>query len=181
MHVQMVQCVMKSNLLLLSTLLAALLLVSLPLSSEVIAAKDPLSLRTQQGDIASLDEYVGENNDNKWLLVMIWSTDCSVCFKEMPGISDFHQRHKGSDANVIGIALDGFDNREMVSLFATKNALSFPNLLAEMPAFALRYEFEVGERLLGTPTYLLFNPAGELVANNPGPLRPVAIEQFMAR
>lgn len=145
------------------------------------AAEDPLSLRTQQGKETALDNYVGENNENKWLLVMIWSTDCSVCFKEMPRIADFHQRHEATDASVLGIALDGYEHRDVVARFAAKQGLNFPNLIAEMPAFALRYEFEVGEKLLGTPTYLLFNPAGELVANNPGPVRPIAVEQFMAR
>lgn len=142
------------------------------------AANDPLSLRTFTGEEVSLDQYAGQD---KWLLVMIWSTDCSVCFKEMPGITKFHTRHEAIDAQVLGVALDGYDNREAVAAFAQRHKLDFPNLIAEMPAFALRYEFEVGESLRGTPTYLLFNPAGELVANNPGPVRPVAIEQFMAR
>lgn len=150
-------------------------------ASPAIANDDPLSLRTQQGEETSLDNYVGRHNQDKWLLVMIWSTDCSVCFKEMPRIADFHQRHQTIDATVLGIALDGYEHREAVAQFAANNGVNFPNLIAEMPAFALRYEFEVGENLLGTPTYLLFNPAGELVANNPGPVRPVAVEQFMAR
>jgi len=150
-------------------------------ASPAIANDDPLSPRTQQREKTSSDNYVGRHNQDKWLLVMIWSTDCSVCLKEMPRIADFHQRHQTIDATVLGIALGGYEHREAVAQFAADNGVNFPNLIAEMPAFALRYEFEVGENLLGTPTYLLFNPAGELVANNPGPVRPVAVEQFMAR
>ena len=157
----------------LSFFLSCLLVVS-----NAVAKDDPLSLRTFAGEEVSIDQYAGQD---KWLLVMIWSTDCSVCFKEMPGIAKFHTGHEDIDAKVLGVALDGYDNREAVAAFAERYSLSFPNLIAEMPAFALRYEFEVGESLRGTPTYLLFNPAGELVANNPGPLRPVAVEQFMAR
>ena len=37
------------------------------------------------------------------------------------------------------------------------------------------------ENLRGTPTYLLFNPEGELLGNNPGRLSVEAIESFIAR
>lgn len=157
------------------TYLAALLLI---FAFVVSAAEDPLVLRTPDGKQVRLADYAG---DGRWLLVMIWGTDCSICFKEMPKISDFHTRHAHQDAHVLGVALDGFEHKQRVRDFAAREALSFPNLIAEMPGFGLRYELEVGERLLGTPTYLLFNPAGELVANNPGPVRASAVEAFMTK
>ena len=152
--------------------------VSLFFTVVVSATEDPLVLRTQAGEEVSLSDYAG---DGRWLLVMIWGTDCSICFQEMPKISDFHTRHAHQDAYVLGVALDGFEQKQRVRDFAARESLSFPNVIAEMPGFGIRYEFEVGERLLGTPTYLLFNPAGELVANNPGPVRASAVEAFMAK
>jgi hypothetical protein len=35
--------------------------------------------------------------------------------------------------------------------------------------------------VLGTPTYLVFSLDGELVANNPGPVGPAALERFYCR
>ncbi|MEM7467689.1 MAG: TlpA disulfide reductase family protein [Pseudomonadota bacterium] len=151
-----------------------LLLVSFSVQAE----KHNQNLRTIDGESVSINDYAG---DGRWLLVMLWATDCSICSKEMPGMSDFHRRHVNADAQVLGVALDGYENRNEVKTFMARHELSFPSVIAEMPSFALQYEAEVGEPLIGTPTYLLFNPGGELVANNPGPLRPVAVEQFMRR
>ena len=159
-------------------ILISICLILLSQLPPCFAEQDPLSLQTLAGDSVGLSEFAG---DGRWLLVMIWATDCSVCSQEMPRISDFHVRHAANDASVLGISIDGYEKRKAVAGFIEQNSLTFPNLIAQMPTFALRYEFEVGEKLLGTPTYLLFNPSGELVANNPGPVRPKAVEQFMAR
>ena len=58
---------------------------------------------------------------------------------------------------------------------------SFPSLVGNIAIVASYYQYLTEESLRGTPTYLLFNPEGELVGNNPGPLSVEAIEKFMAR
>ncbi|MGR8948813.1 MAG: TlpA family protein disulfide reductase [Gammaproteobacteria bacterium] len=111
------------------------------ISPVAFAAENPLELRMLDGTHAALHNYIG---DNRWLLVLMWATACSVCFKEIPKISGFHLRHTGTAVLVVGVALDARDKREDIA--------AFMNLIAKMPAFALRYAFEVGEKPLGTPT-----------------------------
>jgi thioredoxin-related protein len=42
------------------------------------------------------------------------------------------------------------------------------------------YKALTEESFTGTPTYLMFNPSGELVAHVPGTLDMAAVEQFIA-
>ncbi|MGF1644868.1 MAG: peroxiredoxin family protein, partial [Thiotrichales bacterium] len=75
-------------------------------SGSAFAAPD-LDLRTLEGKAASLDDYVGKG---KWTLVMFWATDCGICMREKPVMSDFHDAHKDKDAIVVGVAIDGMAN-----------------------------------------------------------------------
>ncbi len=136
------------------------------------------NLKDLNGNAANIEDHVGKG---KWLLVMIWATDCTVCYHEAPEIAAFHARHASDDATVLGIALDGYDQVDAVESFVNDRNMNFPNLIAEMPDFAYRYETDVGERLMGTPTFLLFTPDGKLIANNPGPVKPSAVENFIAK
>lgn len=150
----------------------------LVLTSVAPAGELDRNLKDLQGNPASIEAHVGQG---KWLLVMIWATTCSICYQEAPNIAEFHANHKDEDATVLGVALDGHDNLDSVQKFITDRGMQdFPNVIAEMPDFAYRYEVDVGERLFGTPTFLLFSPDGALVANNPGPVRPTAVETFIA-
>ena len=148
------------------------------LVSAAYADQYERDLKGLDGQATAIQEHVGQG---KWTVVMVWASDCSVCHKTAPEIVDFHARHKDIDATVIGVALDGYAAREAVLGFIDRSALNFPNFIAEMPYFALRYETELGERLLGTPTYILFAPNGDLVANNPGPLTAEMLEKFIAK
>lgn len=80
---------------------------------------------------------------------MIWASNCTVCNQTALKIVDFHERHKDTDVSVLGVGLDGYDQRPAVTKFIDRSALTFPNLIAEMPAFAPRYEMKLGERRTG--------------------------------
>ena len=124
-----------------------------------------------------LDVYVGKG---KWTLVMFWATDCSICKRQKPEISAFHNKHKNKDAQVIGVAIDGYAKKSEILEYLDQHETSFPTLIAELPILAMNYEIATEEPFRGTPTYW-FTPAGELVGNNPGPLRAEAVEKFMAK
>ena len=153
------------------------LLISLAFAPLLAWADAPQRvLRNMDGSEAAIADY---HVAGKWQLVMIWATDCSVCRIEMPRMSTFSERAE-TNVTVLGVAIDGFAARAAIQGFIDNRELPFPNLVAEMPEFAFRYEGNTGERLLGTPTYLLFDPAGKLVANNPGPLSPADLMRFIA-
>lgn len=147
-------------------------------ASEAPVIESIFEMKDVNGTTVQLEEQLGKG---KWTLVMIWATDCAICRQEKPRISAFHDKHKDKDAEVIGIALDGFAQVDAVKDYLQAHQPSFPNYVAELSALSLNYQAATGESLRGTPTYLLFNPKGELVANNPGPVRPSALEAFIAR
>ena len=137
-----------------------------------------MELQQVDGTVVDLDDYRG---DGRWLLVMLWATTCHICEMQKPEISAFHDEHKDSDAHVLGIALDGMERLEAIKENIQQHKTSFPSLVGNIAIVASFYQHITEESLRGTPTYLLFNPGGELVGNNPGPLSVEAIENFMAR
>ncbi|MCB1757223.1 MAG: TlpA family protein disulfide reductase [Gammaproteobacteria bacterium] len=131
-----------------------------------------------QGSPVKLSQHIGKG---QWLLVMFWATDCVICAREKPAISAFHDRHKDNDANVIGVALDGYANKAAIERYLGQHETTFPTLTGEFTAIADSYEQSTEEVFRGTPTYLLYTPDGELVGNNPGPLSAGAIERFIKK
>lgn len=137
-----------------------------------------MELQHVDGKVVDLDDYRG---DGRWLLVMLWATTCHICEMQKPEISAFHDEHKDTDAHVLGIALDGMERLDAIKANMENHKTSFPSLVGNIAIVASHYQYLTEESLRGTPTYLLFNPEGELVGNNPGPLSVDAIEKFMAR
>ena len=117
----------------------------------------------------------------KWQVVMIWATDCHICAEMKPLMSAFHDQHKDTDAEVYGVALDGVDNLDAVNRYMTEHKVTFPTYVGDMGLIAINFEMNAEVRLSGTPTYMLFNPAGELVAIDYGMLDIDALENFISR
>jgi thiol-disulfide isomerase/thioredoxin len=145
------------------------------ISSEMIPFDQLLTI-----DGVLLDEPPAVGN-GRWKLVMIWATDCPICKQQKPVISAFHNAHKDKDAEVFGIALDGRQGLVAVNKYLKQHTVTFPNYVGEFSSIAANYQRLTEEDLRGTPTYLLFNPEGELKGNNPGPISVDAIEAFIAR
>ncbi len=160
----------------LSVVMVAVLFSAVSLAAS--AQKPDMNLMDLDGAPVSLNQRIGQG---KWLLVMIWATDCVVCQAEKPKISAFHDKHKHDDAEVIGIALDGIDKKVAIEAYLQAHKTTFPTLTGDFLEISRHYEFVAKEPLRGTPTYLLYTPEGELVGNNPGPLSDGSIERFMEK
>lgn len=130
------------------------------------------------GRPAALGDYVGKG---QWVLVMFWSTDCAICAREMSGIARFHARHRDKDAIVLGVAIDGRERIPAIRRFLHRHGANFESLVGEPLDIAVGYEQAAQEPFRGTPTFWFFSPEGELLGNNPGPVRIGALERFMAR
>lgn len=100
---------------------------------------------------------------------------------EIPVLERYHREERAADVEFLGISLDGSGALALVKAYATERDLSFPNLVARPGPFAGQSAEAVGERLRGTPTYLVFDPDGRLLANNPGRLRVDRFETYLAR
>jgi len=153
--------------------LVALALLALVAGSA--AAAPPL--QDFDGQPRRLGEFA---SDGRWLVVMVWASDCHVCNAEASHYVEFHERHKGRDASVLGIAIDGYAGRDAARQFVERNHVTFPNLLGEAEDVQRWYEQETGEPFFGTPTFLIIAPGGAIAAKQAGAVPVQLIENFIA-
>lgn len=135
-------------------------------------------LRDFDGEQRSIQEFTG---DGKWLVVMIWAHDCEVCNAEAYRYVDFHTFHKDDDARMLGISIDGKRYSDQARAFIERHNINFPNLIGEPEAVADLYTRLAGRPWLGTPTFLIYDPSGELRAQQVGAVPPRIIEDFIAK
>jgi peroxiredoxin len=134
-------------------------------------------MRDLQGREARVADYVGKG---KWLVVMVWASSCHVCNEEVHEMVAFQAAHRNTDATVLGVAIDGMENRKDVQAFVDRHKVNFPNLIDDGNGFAEIYARAVGEYWEGwTPTYLVYSPDGEVVAKNIGAVTRADVEGFI--
>lgn len=153
-----------------------MLLLIAPISFAHGGAEGDSTLMDFDGHPRSVKEY---QEPGKWLVVMLWASDCHVCNQEAHSYSLFHDQHKESDAAVLGISMDGITGNVEASAFIERHRVSFPNLIGEFEEIAQMFARLTGESWIGTPTFLIYNPTGELVAQQVGAVPVALIENFM--
>lgn len=135
------------------------------------------SLQDFNGKTHPLSDYTGKG---KWLVVMIWASDCLVCNKEAANYQAFHQAHYRKDASMLGISVDGMAQVADARAFVEQHKLSFPNLIGELEDVARLVVDMAGMDWVGTPTILIFNPAGKLKVADSGAVPVELIEKYLA-
>ena len=135
-------------------------------------------LQDFSGNAASLDDHLGKG---KWLAVMYWASDCHVCNLEAKNYAAFHNRHADSDATILGISLDGAAGKANAEQFIKRHKLTFPNLIGESDLVALQFTSISGDTRFGTPSFLLYNPQGELKAAQLGAVSVDKIEAYIKK
>ncbi len=133
---------------------------------------------TLDGSQRSLEDFTGKG---KWTVVMIWASDCVVCNREVSHYIEFHNKHKGLDAELVGISMDGPDNKKHADEFVARHKVNFPNLLPDPLAVVAHYRESTGQNYQGTPTFMVYNPSGELIGAQAGAVPTQIIEDFIAR
>lgn len=156
-----------------------LLQMFLGLSLVAGSAANAMEMQSvETGESLKLEDLTG---NGKWTLVMFWATNCHICKLQKPDMSAFHDKHKDTTAEVIGVALDGMGRLDAVQRYIDETKPSFPSYVADSLIISSYYFGMTEDSLRGTPTYLLFNPEGELLGSNPGLLSVEAIESFIER
>lgn len=135
-------------------LLAPLLTLAAPPSA--------VSLKDFEGKTRPASEFLGKG---KWTVVAVWSADCPICKREIFHMTFLADEHKGKDIDVLGLSVDGPENRKHAQRFIDEQGLNFPNLIGT-PDDASRLS---GKTFVGTPTYYFFSPDGKFVAQRIGP------------
>ncbi len=124
------------------------------------------------------DNYTGKG---KWLVVMIWASDCFICNREAHEYVDFHMIHSDTDATVLGITIDGESRKKDAEKFIKRHSIDFPNLIAEPEYVSNFYQKLTGQHFSGTPTFLIYSPQGELKAAQVGAVPTSLIENFIKK
>lgn len=124
-------------------------------------------------------EQLAAQNKGQWTFMEVWASDCHMCRRSIHHIEDMSM--SVDNLKVYGISIDGVADKNLAQKFIADMGLTFPNYLSNAPevdSFILR---NAGETLMGTPTALLFNPQGKLVAVQPGAVTVEEVESFMAK
>ena len=138
----------------------------------VLAAGPDLRLKDVDGKEHNVNEYIGQG---KWTVVAVWSADCPVCRRDIHHMTFFHDDNRKKNATVLGLSIDGYDNRAKARGFIEDQSLNFPNLVGDVDD-AMRLS---NTMFIGTPTYYFFSPAGKNMAQRIGPVTQQQAEQLI--
>ena len=133
-------------------------------------------LRDFGGEPRGLDEFRGQG---KWLVVMIWASDCHVCNQEIGGYVKLHDQGSHPSIQLLGISLDGDERVLDAEAFLERHAVSFPNLIGEPREVMLLYQRLTGAGFRGTPTFMVFAPDGEIEAAQAGGVPTKVVLDFI--
>jgi len=133
-----------------------------------------IPLRDLDGREHNVNEFIGHA---KWVVVVTWSHDCHICDLEIDEMAAFHAAHH-EKAMVLGVTLDGAEYLKEARAFVKRHKLPFVNLITE-PSQDVMMKFGAG-RFMGTPTYYIYDPKGEIVGQNIGPLTRAEVEEFIS-
>lgn len=135
-------------------------------------------LKDFDGKIHTLDEYTSQG---KWTVVMFWASDCHVCNKEVHQYIEFHSQRKNRNAQVIGVSMDGPEKLKEAKSFKTRHNVNFPNLIGSPESVAKLYYDLTGSQFTGTPSFLVFSPEGELLAQQAGAVPAKLLDEFIEK
>ena len=125
------------------------------------------SLRDLNGKTHTLAEYRG-----KWVVVNFWATTCPPCIKEMPELSDFHDRHKDRDAVVLGVNFEDI-RQSWMRAFLDSVPVTYPILpWGTSPATPFG-------PIIALPTTFIVSPDGTSVAHYTGQITAADIEAYI--
>ena len=144
------------------------LLLCLPLASlrAEPAAPVDFELAVLGGGSMALRELRGQ-----WVVLNYWATWCGPCRKEIPDLSDLHERNER--VTVLGLAYEDTSEAEFFA-FLEEYPASFPILLVDV----MRPPQPFGAPKV-LPTTILLDPAGAPVNTWIGPVTSEQIEAFI--
>lgn len=160
---------------------AGLLGLSLALTGPAPAAgpvADAPLLTDLEGQSRRMEELVGQD---RWTVVMFWASDCGVCNQEVPAWVLFDERWRSGGAGVVGVTLDGQAGIVAARAFRDRHRMGFPNLIGEPEDVARIFTERAKQPWLGTPSFLVYGPGGELRARHVGALPPGRFEEYLRK
>ena len=138
----------------------------------VWAAGPDFRLKDVEGKEHNVNEYIGQG---KWTVVAVWSADCPICRRDIYHMTFFYDENRKKNATVLGLSIDGYENRAKAKGFIEDQSLNFPNLVGDVED-AMRLSKTM---FIGTPTYYFFSPQGKYMAQRIGPVTQQQAEHLI--
>lgn len=157
-----------------------LILITLLASRALATQPDPAAVRLRRVDGVEqqMSEYIGKG---EWVIANVWSPSCSFCLTELPEIEEFQARHKDEKVTILGITIDfpsfGYGRLDIIKAFLAKHPLDYPIFLADLNSASKL----IGNRLVGIPTTVIYDPQGRVHARWAGDIDADEIEKLMQR
>ena len=126
------------------------------------------------GQIDDIKNHIG---NGKWTILEVWASDCPQCRVHMPEMVKFDGKLK--NARMLGISLDGRRGIEDAKSFVSEFKIKFPTIISNPIEMNVWMQQNLGESLIGTPTFILFDSEGKLVAAQPGIVAISSLEKFI--
>ena len=131
-----------------------------------------------EGQSATIEQFFdGEH----WLVVVVWSFMCPICQKELPAYADLADRQQSGRFTVVGLSIDGHVGFGEAWALLEELGSDFESLIGEADEVAEFYLSHSRQPFQGTPSIMIFNPSGILVAFQAGPVPVDSIEAFIAQ
>ena len=122
----------------------------------------------------AITNHIGKN---KWTILEVWESNCPACRMHMPEMVKFDGKLK--NARIVGVSLDGQDGIDAAETFIDEFDIKFPTIITNYVEMNIWMQQSLGESLVGTPTFILFDPEGKLVAAQPGIVSTASLEKFI--
>ena len=113
--------------------------------------------------------------------MVIWSFMCPICQKELPAYADLARQQKSRGFTVVGLSIDGHVGFGDAWALLEELGNDFESLIGEVDEVAEFVLIHSREPFQGTPSIMIFNPSGILVAFQTGPVPVDSIEAFIAQ
>ncbi len=124
----------------------------------------------------NVDQFLKQG---QWTVVEIWSSHCGICHQHMPSMVEFSRYSK--EIQILGISLDGHSGLHNAIDFVKQYQVPFPNLISNGLVVQAWLQELAEVPLNGTPTFLIFNPEGQLKAVQGGYVSVHSFENFVKK
>jgi len=141
---------------------------------STLASQSASAFTDIDGKQDSITNHIGKD---KWTIVEVWESNCHACRMHMPDMVKFDGKLK--NARILGISLDGQKGIDKAEEFIMEYNIKFPTIITNYVEMNIWMKRSIGESLVGTPTFILFDPEGKLVAAQPGIVSTASLETFI--
>lgn len=115
----------------------------------------------------------------RWELVMFWATYCGPCKRDFKKLGAFIRDNPELPFTIVGVVTDGIEESEKTHAIVDKHDLNYYHLLTNHQAANHFYQGVVKKKLIGTPSYILYNTDNKPVLFHSNAIDIEALELFI--